>query len=109
MANPIDNLPPVHPGVFLRDELEALGISARKFAAHIQTPHNAVTDIMNGNRAITAQMAIRLGRAFGTTPMYWLNLQTIHDLKRAQADMPPEAQSIASYVAARADGPLAQP
>jgi addiction module HigA family antidote len=82
MTYPIDNLPPIHPGSFLRDELEALGVSARTFAVHIHVPHNAVTGIMNGERAISAQMAIRLGQAFGTTPHYWLNLQSIYDLKR---------------------------
>jgi addiction module HigA family antidote len=100
MAYPIDNLPPIHPGRFLRDELEALGISARKFAEHIQVPHNAVTGIMNGERSISAQMAIRLGQAFSTTPQYWLNLQSIYDLKRARADMPAEALQIASFTAA---------
>jgi plasmid maintenance system antidote protein VapI len=45
-------------------------------------------------------MAIRLGQAFGTTPQYWLNLQTIHDLKRARAEMPAEALQIAPYAAA---------
>jgi addiction module HigA family antidote len=100
MTYPVDNLPPIHPGVFLREELEALDVSARKFAAHIHVPHNAVTGIMNGDRAISAQMAIRLGQAFGTTPQYWLNLQAIHDLKMARAEMPPEALHIASYAAA---------
>jgi antitoxin HigA-1 len=94
MAFPADNLPPVHPGSFLREELEALGVSARKFAERIHVPHNAVTGIMNGERSISAQMAIRLARAFGTTPNYWLNLQTIYDLKRARADMPEDALSI---------------
>jgi addiction module HigA family antidote len=89
-----------HPGRFLRDELEALNVSARKFAEHIHVPHNAVTGIMNGERAISAQMAIRLGRAFGTTPHYWLNLQAIYDLKRAKAEMPIEVLQIESYAAA---------
>ena len=97
MAHPIDNLPPIHPGSFLRDELDALGVSARKFAAHIHVPHNAVSGIMNGERSISAQMAIRLGQAFDTTPQYWLNLQTIYDLKQARAEMPDEALHITSY------------
>ncbi len=97
MAYPIDNLPPVHPGSFLRDELEALGLSARKFADHILVPHNAVTGIMNGDRSVTAQMAVRLGLAFGTTAQYWMNLQTIYDLKRARAEMPAEVLQIPSY------------
>jgi addiction module HigA family antidote len=97
MPHPIDNLPPIHPGSFLRDELVALNLSARKFAEHIYVPHNAVTGIMNGERSISAQMAIRLGRALGTTAQYWLNLQTIYDLKRALAEMPAEALQIESY------------
>jgi addiction module HigA family antidote len=100
MSLPIDNLPPIHPGQFLRDELDALGLSARKFAAHVHVPHNAITGILNGDRAISAQMAIRLGRAFGTTPRYWQNLQAIYDLKRAQAEMPAEALTIEVYAAA---------
>jgi antitoxin HigA-1 len=100
MAYPVDNLPPTHPGRFLRDELEALGLGARKFGEHIHVPHNAVTGIMNGERSVSAQMAIRLGQAFGTTPQYWLNLQAIYDLKEARAEMPPEALHIEPYVAA---------
>jgi addiction module HigA family antidote len=99
MSYPIDNLPPIHPGIFLREEIEALDLSARKFAEHIHVPHNAVTGIMNGERSISAQMAIRLGQAFGTTPQYWLNLQAIYDLKQARAMMPPEALQTACYAA----------
>ena len=99
MTHPTDNLPPIHPGVFLRDELEALNVSARKFAANIHVPHNTVTGIMNGQRSVSAQMAIRLGQAFGTTAQYWLNLQTIHDLKHARGEMPPEALAIQPFAA----------
>jgi addiction module HigA family antidote len=60
-------------------------------------PHNAVTGIMNGERSVSAQMAIRFGQAFGTTPQYWMNLQTIYDLKRARAEMSAEALRISSY------------
>ena len=98
MAYPADNLPPIHPGDFLRDELAALGLSARKFAEHIHVPHNAITGILNGGRSISAQMAIRLSQAFGTTPQYWMNLQAIYDLKRARAAMPLEALQIESCV-----------
>jgi addiction module HigA family antidote len=56
-----------------------------RFAGHIHVPHNAVTKMMNGERPISAQMAIRLGQAFGTTPQYWLHLQMIHNLKQARA------------------------
>lgn len=100
MAYATDNLPPIHPGSFLRDELEALGISARRFAEHIHVPPNAVTAILNGDRGITAQMAIRLGQAFRTSPQYWLNLQMIYDLKVARAALPDEALHIEAYASA---------
>jgi addiction module HigA family antidote len=83
----IDNLPPVHPGEFLRDELQALGLSATKFAAHLGVPTNAITAILHGNRGISAKMALRLGRAFGTSVQYWLNLQDIYDVKVARSEI----------------------
>jgi addiction module HigA family antidote len=52
-----------------------LDLSAPKFGEHLRVPHSAVTGIMNGDRSVSAQMAIRLGQAFGTTPQYWLNIQ----------------------------------
>lgn len=88
MTHPlIDNLPPIHPGEFLRDDLEALGLSARRFAQHIGVPPNAVTEILNGERRITATMALRLGKAFSVTPQYWMNLQMIFDAKTAQTEL----------------------
>lgn len=81
----IDNLPPVHPGAFLRDELDALGMSARKFADRIGVPPNAVTGILNGTRGISAEMALRLGRVFGTSELYWLNLNSLYEAKKARA------------------------
>lgn len=82
----IDKLPPVHPGEILRDELEALNLSARKFADHIGVPPNAVTGLLNGDRGVSAQMALRLGRAFGTDARYWMNLQSLYETKRAEAE-----------------------
>jgi len=100
VAYSTDNPRPIHPGSFLRNELEALGLNAREFAEHIHAPHDAVTGIMSGDCLISAQMAIRLGQAFGTTPQYWLNLQAIYELKRALAEMPAEALQIKSCVTA---------
>lgn len=79
----IDQLPPIHPGEILKDELEALGLSARRFASHIGVPPNAVTEILKGERRVTAPMALRLAKAFGTDPRYWLNLQTLYETKVA--------------------------
>ena len=95
-----DNRPPVHPGKILRLQLDALEMSARKFADHIGVPPNAITGILNGDRSVTALMALRLGKAFGTTPQFWLNLQIAHDLKKASTDMPPEIATIQQLVAA---------
>ena len=87
----IDNLPPIHPGEILRDELEVLHYSARKFAEHIGVPANAVTAIMNGERGISAEMALRLARVFGTSEQYWMNLQSLYEAKKARAAINVEA------------------
>ena len=95
-----NNLPSIHPGSVLRDELNAMRLSARKFAAHIHVPHNAVTGILNGQRSFTARMAIRLGLPSGTTPHNRQNLLPIHNLKRAMAQVPATSPEIAVYSAA---------
>lgn len=81
----IDNLPPIHPGALLLDELEALGLAAEDFAVHIGEPTSAVTEIIDQRRGISGLMALKLGRVFGTTSQYWLNLQNMHDTKEALA------------------------
>jgi addiction module HigA family antidote len=82
-----DNLPPIHPGEILRDDLEALGLSARRFAEHLGVPPNAVTEILKGERRVTALMALRLAKAFDTDPRYWTNLQSLYETKIAQAEI----------------------
>lgn len=100
MANDAtDNLPPVHPGELLADELEALDLSARKFAEHIGVPPNAVTEILNGDRRVTAEMALRLGKAFSTGERYWMNLQSNYDAKVAREKMRDKLDAIKSLVA----------
>ena len=71
----------IHPGEILKEELETLGCSANEFAKRLHVPANRVTSIMHGQRAITADTALRLAQFFGTTPELWLNLQTAYDLK----------------------------
>jgi addiction module HigA family antidote len=95
-----DNLPAIHPGEILRDELQELGLSARKFAAHIGVPANAVTQILNGERGVTAEMAMRLGQAFSTGEHYWMSLQSHYDAKLARAKMAGKIEAIAPLVAA---------
>jgi len=98
MAHAIENLPPVHPGEILADELEALDMSARKFAECIGVPPNAVTEILNGDRRVTAEMALRLGKAFGTGEKYWMNLQSNHDAKVAREKLRDKLDAIKSLV-----------
>jgi addiction module HigA family antidote len=74
-----------HPGEVLREEyLLPLGLSARGLAKALGVPANRLSDIMRGKRAVSADTAIRLGRYFGTDPRFWLNLQTAHDLSKAE-------------------------
>ena len=101
MAYPrLDNLPAVHPGEILADELAAVGLSARKFAGHIGVPPNAVTAILNGERRVTAEMALRLGKVFGTGERYWMNLQSRYEAKVAREKMADKLAAIEPLVPA---------
>ena len=75
---------PVHPGEILRDELDALEMSAKAFSEALDVPGNRITMILNGQRGITADTALRLSRYLGTTPEFWLNLQKSYELREAQ-------------------------
>ena len=77
-------LPPIHPGEHLAGELSALGLSAAALARHLKVPTNRVTQILNGRRAISGDTAIRLAHFFGTSAQFWMNLQTLYEVKRAQ-------------------------
>jgi addiction module HigA family antidote len=75
-------LPPIHPGEILMDEfLEPMGISQYRLAKDISVPPRRINEIVHGNRSITADTALRLGRFFGMSPQFWLNLQTRYDLE----------------------------
>ena len=75
---------PVHPGEILRDELQALGLSANALSKALDVPVNRITAILHGHRGVIANTALRLARYFGTTPQVWLNLQKIYELRRAE-------------------------
>ena len=76
-----------HPGEVLYEEyLEPLGLSGRQLAEAIGVPSNRVSNIVRKRRGITADTAIRFGRYFGTDPRFWLNLQSAHDLSKAEAE-----------------------
>jgi addiction module HigA family antidote len=74
----------IHPGEHLQQELEALSMSAAALARKIDVPANRITQIVKGERDISADTAIRLGHFFGTSAGFWMNLQSIYDLRLAQ-------------------------
>lgn len=77
----------IHPGDVLRDVLTDAGLSANALALQLRIPANRLTAILNGQRSITADTAMRLGRYFGTSARMWMNLQTLYDLERAEDEL----------------------
>jgi addiction module HigA family antidote len=75
-----EKLPPIHPGVILLEDMQDEGISINGLAQAIRVPSNRISLIVNGKRGITADTAARLGRYFGTSAQYWLNIQNRFDL-----------------------------
>jgi addiction module HigA family antidote len=74
-------MPPIaHPGRLLRRELAARQLSANRLALDLGVPSGRITDILNGRRSITADTALRLGRYFGNSPQFWLDLQSQYDI-----------------------------
>jgi addiction module HigA family antidote len=78
---------PIHPGEHLAEELRELGLSAAELSRQIEVPVNRVTGIINGQRGITADTALRLGHWFGTSAQFWMNLQQIYELRLAEGEI----------------------
>jgi addiction module HigA family antidote len=74
----------IHPGEHLAEELDALGMSAAALARQLQVPTNRVTAILQGQRSITGDTALRLAHFFGTSAEFWLNRQSLYELRRAE-------------------------
>ena len=74
----------IHPGEHLAEELKALGMSAAELARTLKVPTNRITGILNGQRAITGDTALRLAHFFGTSAAFWLNLQSLYELRVAE-------------------------
>lgn len=72
----------VHPGRILKRELNARELSANRLALSLRLPSGRITDILNAKRGISPDTALRLGRYFGNSPRFWLNLQTAYDLAK---------------------------
>ncbi len=76
-------LPPIHPGEILLEEfLRPMGISQYRLAKSISVPPRRINEVVHGNRAVTADTALRLSRFFGTSERFWMNLQTRYELER---------------------------
>ncbi|WP_423925293.1 HigA family addiction module antitoxin [Candidatus Palauibacter sp.] len=84
--NAKNGMRPVHPGEVLREELDELGLSANALSKALGVPVNRVTMILNGQRGVSADTALRLARYFGTTPQLWLNLQKTWELRRTEIE-----------------------
>jgi antitoxin HigA-1 len=86
---------PVHPGRILKDEIDARSLSANALALALRTPSGRITDILNGKRGVSPETVLRLGRYFGNSARFWLNLQTVYELAVAEAEL---GERIASEV-----------
>lgn len=75
---------PIHPGEVLAEDLQALNMSAAALARQLKVPTNRITEILNGERAVTGDTALRLAHFFGTSAQFWLNLQTLYELRLAE-------------------------
>ena len=74
----------IHPGEHLAEQLEELNMSAAELARQLKVPTNRITEILNGQRAVTGDTALRLGHFFGTSPEFWMNLQKLYELRLAE-------------------------
>jgi addiction module HigA family antidote len=89
-------LPAIHPGEFLAETLEELGVSQAAFARALGVSPMRISHVIKGTRPVTAELALLFGRALDQSPQYWLNLQADHDLKTAEASIGPRLLAIHS-------------
>lgn len=92
---------PIHPGEHLAEELRELGITAAELSRQIDVPVNRITSIINGQRGITADTALRLGHWFGTSPQFWMNLQQQYELRLAEKEVGAQVASLPRYANAQ--------
>ena len=83
----VSGLPAIHSGEFLCEILDELGLTQAAFASALGISPMRLSHLLKGDRPVTAELALRLGRALGQSPQYWLNLQAAYDLKTVQAAM----------------------
>jgi addiction module HigA family antidote len=85
---------PIHPGEILSDELQEIELSAKSLADMLQVPPNRLYQILAGKRNITADTALRLAQYFGTSPNFWMNLQSAYELDLARQQIGKAIQRI---------------
>ncbi len=85
---------PIHPGEILADELEAIGLTAKKLADVLEVPPNRLYQVLAGRRNVTADTALRLAQYFGTTADFWMNLQSAYELDSARMELGKAIQRI---------------
>ena len=85
---------PIHPGEHLAEQLGELGMSAAGLARQLGVPTNRITAILNGERAVTGDTALRLGHFFGTSAEFWLNLQKLYELRVAEQTVGDKIRSL---------------
>jgi addiction module HigA family antidote len=93
-------LPAIHPGEFLAETLEELGLSQAAFARAIGVSPMRISHVSKGARPVTAELALLFGRALDQSPQYWLNLQSDYDLKTAEASIGTRLRAIHSVTPA---------
>jgi len=87
---------PIHPGEVLQDEIEEVGITQSALASHIGVLPKTINEICRGKRGISAEMAIKLSKAFGGTAQFWLNLQNNWELSQIDQDGMDDIDKIAA-------------
>lgn len=88
------DIPPIHPGEHLKEFMEEYGLSQYRLAKDINVPVTRIGKIIHHQRGISADTALRLGRYFGTTAQFWINLQSSYDLETAQIALGPRLEKI---------------
>lgn len=85
---------PIHPGEHLAEALSELGISAAELARQLNVPTNRITGVINGQRAVTADTALRLGHYFNMSAQFWLNLQALYEIRLAENEKGAEIRKL---------------
>lgn len=98
-------LPAIHPGEFLAETLEELGISQAAFARALGVSPMRISHLVKGARPVNAELALLFGRALDQSPQYWLNLQADYDLKTAEASIGPRLRAVHSVIDQTMRGP----